>query len=320
MARATARVGPGRRAPERLAGARRARAVRGAVQYARPGMRALGSIAAWGVGAWAAVAVAAEPGRPAALRSVVAGDADHVFGWASVTKLCSTLAVLVAVEEGTVRLEDPAGPPGSTVAHLLAHASGLAPDAPVVLAPPGRRRIYSSAGFDELGAHVGRQASMPFADYVDQAVCRPLSMSRARWVGGRSPARDLAGTVGDLARLAEELLVPRLVHPGTLRQATEVAFAGLAGMLPGFGLQDPCDWGLGFELRDAKHPHWTGSANSPATFGHFGASGCFLWVDPAEHVALGVLTDRPFGSWAADAWPALSDEVLAEARGAGDRW
>ena len=80
---------------------------------------------------------------------------------------------------------------------------------------------------------------------------------------------------------------------------------------------EPLDWGLGFELRDDKAPHWTGSRNSPRTFGHFGGSGTFLWVDPEPGIALGFLGDLPFDDWSDDAkrlWPPLSDEVLAEAR------
>ena len=84
-------------------------------------------------------------------------------------------------------------------------------------------------------------------------------------------------------------------------------------MLPGLGRFDPLDWGLGFELRDEKDPHWTGSRNSPATFGHFGASGTFLWVDPVADLALACLTERPFGPWALAAWPALSDAGLEAA-------
>jgi CubicO group peptidase (beta-lactamase class C family) len=84
-------------------------------------------------------------------------------------------------------------------------------------------------------------------------------------------------------------------------------------VLPGFGRQDPNDWGLGFELRDHKSPHWTGARNSPSTFGHFGQTGTFLWVDPEAGdggLALAVLTDRDFGDWAKTAWPALSDAVV----------
>jgi CubicO group peptidase (beta-lactamase class C family) len=81
-------------------------------------------------------------------------------------------------------------------------------------------------------------------------------------------------------------------------------------MLPGVGRYDPLDWGLGFELHDAKVPHWMGECNSPATFGHFGGSGTFLWVDPAADLAVVALTDREYGPWSLEAWPALSDAVL----------
>jgi CubicO group peptidase (beta-lactamase class C family) len=118
------------------------------------------------------------------------------------------------------------------------------------------------------------------------------------------------GPLRDLLTLAGELLSPRLVSTATLDGATAVAFPGLAGVLPGFGRFDPCDWGLGFELRDAKEPHWTGSRNSPATYGHFGRSGSFVWVDPRAGLACAALCDRPFGPWAAEAWPALADGVV----------
>ena len=231
--------------------------------------------------------------------------------WASVTKLVTALALLVATEEGTVALDDPVGPPGSTLAHLLAHASGVSPDdSGRVLAAPGTRRIYSNAGIELAAAHLEARASIPFADYVTTGVLEPLEMTSARLVG--SPAHGLEGRLADLCALGAELLGPRLVHPDTLAAATTVAFPGLSGVLPGFGRQDPCDFGLGFELKDAKSPHWTGARCSPATFGHFGQSGTFLWVDPVARVACAGLTDRPFGPWAALAWPALADDVLAE--------
>lgn len=94
--------------------------------------------------------------------------------------------------------------------------------------------------------------------------------------------------------------------------AITVQFPGVNGVLPGFGVQRPNDWGLGFEIRDGKSPHWTGSANSPATFGHFGQSGTFLWVDPVADLALVALTDRDFGDWTYALWPAISDGVLRE--------
>ncbi|HSP19231.1 MAG TPA: serine hydrolase, partial [Myxococcaceae bacterium] len=121
------------------------------------------------------------------------------------------------------------------------------------------------------------------------------------------------GPLADLAAFGFELVAPRILPAALVAEASAVAFPGLRGVLPGFGLQDPCDWGLGFEIRGAKRPHWTGSRNSPATFGHFGRSGTFLWVDPVADLALACLTDRPFGAWAGEAWPALSDAVLEAA-------
>ena len=240
------------------------------------------------------------------------GDTTLAGDWASVTKICTALAVLVAVEEEAVGLDEPAGPPGSTVRHLLAHASGLAYDREQVLAPPGRRRIYSNAGFEVLGRLVAERAGMGFDAYLTEAVLRPLGMAGARLEG--SPGAGVTGTLDDLVRLAGELLAPTIVATATLDLATTVAFPGLAGRLPGFDSQDPLDWGLGVEVRSAKWPHWTGRNNSPATFGHFGRSGSFLWVDPAAGVACAVLSGRDFGPWAKEAWPALSDAVLAEAR------
>lgn len=238
------------------------------------------------------------------------GDTTLAGDWASVTKICTALAVLVAVEEEAVGLDEPAGPPGSTVRHLLAHASGLAYDSEQVLAPPGRRRIYSNAGFEVLGRLVADRAGMGFAAYLSEAVLRPLGMAGARLEG--TPAAGVTGTLDDLVRLAGELMAPTVVSRATLDLATTVAFPALAGRLPGYDTQDPLDWGLGVEIRGAKSPHWTGRRNSPATFGHFGRSGSFLWVDPAAGLACAVLSGRDFGSWSKETWPAFSDAVLAE--------
>jgi CubicO group peptidase (beta-lactamase class C family) len=242
------------------------------------------------------------------------GDATASLPWASVTKLVTAQAALVAAEEGVIELDDAAGPPGSTFRHLLSHASGLPPEGDTPIAKPGARRIYSNAGFEVLTERVAGKAEMPFADYLKEAVLAPLQMAAS--LHG-SPAAGISGTLDDLLALGRELLRPTLIAPETLAEATAVAFPGLAGILPGFGRMDPNDWGLGFELRDDKHPHWTGSQNSPATFGHFGQSGSFLWVDPDAEVACACLCDRDFGGWAKDAWPRLSDAVLDEVGATG---
>lgn len=241
------------------------------------------------------------------------GDLDQRFALASVTKPLVARAAHVAVEEGVFELDDPAGPPGATVRHLLAHTSGLAMRSQDVVAAPGARRVYSNEGFAVLAGELEKQAGIDFADYLREAVFEPLGMSSSTLAGGA----DAAGyggesTVRDLVAFAGELLRPALVSPGMHADSTTVQFPGLAGVLPGFGTQRPNDWGLGFELRDGKKPHWTGAANSPRTFGHFGQTGTFLWVDPAADLALVVLTNEDFDGWAYPRWPALSDGVLRE--------
>jgi CubicO group peptidase (beta-lactamase class C family) len=219
------------------------------------------------------------------------GPRDVPLRWASVTKLLTGLAVLVAVEEGVVELDE-------RLRRLLSHAGE-------------RWRQYSNENIEEAADLVAAGAEMPFADYFHAAVVEPLGLRGA--LRG-SPASEYVGPLDDLLALGRELLAPTLVAQETLDEATTVQFPGLAGVLPSWGRHDPNDWGLAFELRDDKSPHWTSADNSPRTFGHFGRSGTFLWVDPELGAACGALTNRDFGDWAIEAWPRFNDAVVAELR------
>lgn len=237
------------------------------------------------------------------------GDTDHVVAVASLTKLMTSLATMVGVEEGALGLDDIAGPPGATVRDLLSHAAGLAFDDPGVIAAPRTRRTYSNSGYEMLADHVAEATGMPFADYLVEGVLQPLGMERTQLVG--SAAAGAESTLADLVLLAGELRFPRLVHPSTVTAMTTAQYPHLAGVLPGWGQQDPCPWGLGPELRGTKAPHWSGSTASPGTYGHFGGAGSFLWTDPVVSVTCVVVTGRPFDRWAVEAWPGFSDSVRA---------
>ncbi|MGJ9402610.1 serine hydrolase domain-containing protein [Arthrobacter sp. KK5.5] len=266
-------------------------------------MDALKALDTWPV-EHAAAAVVDADGRTIASH----GDGARTFRLASVTKLLSAYAALAAVEEGALELDQPAGPEGSTVRHLLAHTSGYDFSERKVRAAPGERRIYSNAGFEVLAETLEASAGFRFADYLDEAVLSPLGMTTTRLEG--SAAAGAVSTVEDLARFAAELQAPVLLARETVAGATAAVFPGLPGVLPGFGRQADNGWGLGFEVRGNKQPHWTGSRNSAKTFGHFGQSGTFLWVDPEAGIACVALSDRDFGPWAAEAWPMFSDLVL----------
>jgi CubicO group peptidase (beta-lactamase class C family) len=246
------------------------------------------------------------------------GDGARQYRIASISKPITAWAALIGVEEGLLSLDTAVGQPGCTLRHLLAHAGGYGFDGDAPISAPGRRRVYSNTGIELAADALAQAAGMPFGAYLREAVLEPLGMARTELRG--SPAHGVHSTVDDLVRFVAETVTPQLLSAATARAAVAPVFPELAGIVPGVGRYPHNTWGLGFEVRDHKAPHWTGSRNSPATFGHFGGAGTLLWVDPGESfdraTACIALTDRPFDEWAAEAlqlWPALSDAVLAEA-------
>ncbi len=237
--------------------------------------------------------------------SQVSGTETGQFKWASVTKLVTAYACLIAVEEGVVSLTDTSADlPGVTLAHLLAHAGGLAFDDATPIMAAESQRLYSNAGFRLAARLVERSADMRFSDYVAQGVLQPLGMTTVDW---GDPAAGARGTILDLVTFAAELVSPTLLAKETLRRAVEPWWPNLDGFVPGFGMQRPCPWGLGFEIKGNKRPHWTGTSNSPETFGHFGQSGAMLAVDPVRMEAWCSVSPEPFGPWAKQAWPNMID-------------
>ena len=270
-------------------------------------MKALEQIDGWPV-PQASVAVATPDGVVGAR-----GVTTRQLPIASVSKLLTTYALLLAVEEGAVELDDPVGPSGSTLRHVLSHTSGYAFDGTRVIAEPGRRRIYSNSGFEDAAAHLERASGIPFAGYLREAVLDPLGMSGTDPVG--SPAHGFASTVDDLILFAGELLAPKLLAGETLDDTFTVQFPGLTGVIPGVGRFEPCDWGLGVERNFGRPGHWSGEAVPASAGGHFGQTGSFLWVDRPGGLACVCLTGRDFGPWALDVWPPLCTAVIDEGGG-----
>lgn len=239
------------------------------------------------------------------------GDTQRTVRIASVSKLFTAWASMIAVEEGTTSLSEPVGQDGCTVRHLLAHAGGYSFDGINAITSPERKRIYSNTGIELLAAHVGERAGLDFADYLCEAVCEPLGLSSTTLEG--SAAKDIVSNIDDCAKFAAELRRPTLLSRETVREMTSVQFPALEGVVPGLGRFDPCPWGLGPEIRGTKQPHWTAPNGSSATWGHFGGTGTFLWVDPVADVACVMLSNREFTEWGMEFWPTFNDAVLAEA-------
>ena len=241
-----------------------------------------------------------------------AGDVDEVFPFASVTKPIVAWSALVAVDRGLLDLAAPAGAPapdGATIGHLLSHSSGIATDSDEHLAAPGARRIYSNRGIEILGDRLEEATGTPLETWVETTVLEPLGMASVLIPG--SPAHSGEGSARDLSLFARELAVPRLVSPALAERACAPVLPSLDGVLPGYGRQSPNPFGLGVEVRGAKSPHWTGAGNSEQTFGHFGQSGSFIWVDPVAERQAVFLGARPFGAVHRRTWSELGDQILA---------
>ena len=264
--------------------------------------------------AWSAL-VAVERGLLDLEAPAQPGEAHSMAGSCAVPAPAGSCAV--PAPAGSCAVPAPAGScavpapalTGATVRHLLAHASGIAFDSDAVLAVPGTRRIYSNRGIEILGERLEEATATPLERWIETTVLEPLGMSSVLVPG--SPAHSGEGSARDLAVFARELAAPRLISADSAREATSVVFPGLDGILPGYGRQAPNDFGLGVEVRGRKRPHWTGTTSSPATFGHFGQSGSFIWVDPEARRQAVFLGARPFGRAHAAHWPELSDQILA---------
>lgn len=243
------------------------------------------------------------------------GDSGRVFELASVTKLLAAVGMLVAVEEGAVELDQELTPPGhgATVRHLLAHAGGVRFASRELEKEPGERRIYSSAGFEIIADAIAAEADMPFSEYLRQAVFEPLGMSDSVLDG--SAGHGARSSVANLMVFVDEIFTPTFLHPGTVSEALTVQFPGLNGVVPGYGMQRPADWGLGFEIfghPDSKQGLWFGASMPKDVAGHFGQAGTFLWLHRSTGRAAIALTDRAFGEWAKPLWTDFNDELWRE--------
>ena len=123
------------------------------------------------------------------------GDTAREYDIKSVTKPVVALGVMLAVEEGAVELDQPAGPEGSTLRHLLSHASGVDFDSREAKRPVEDRRIYSSAGYEWAAEIVADATGMDFPVYLQEGLFEPLGMNSTRLEG--SAGHGLISSVDD---------------------------------------------------------------------------------------------------------------------------
>src|SRR4051812_45356996 len=159
---------------------------------------AFAQLATWEVPDVAAAVV------PAGGEPLTHGDVHRVLRVASVGKMLGGYAIMIGAEEGAVTLDDPAGPPGSTLRHLLAHASGYGGESDAgTESLPGACRGYSKRGVEEAPAHHERAPARLCPDYIGEHVRPWLDIGASDPRG--SPAYALHSTVADLVSFVREL-------------------------------------------------------------------------------------------------------------------
>jgi uncharacterized protein YbbC (DUF1343 family)/CubicO group peptidase (beta-lactamase class C family) len=151
---------------------------------------------------------------------------DTIFDIASMTKCIATAtSVMKLVEEGKVRLNDPAaaylpefarnGKENITVRQLLTHFSGLREDLDLKQAwkgrdaayqmvmdekpafPPGSRFLYSDINFETLGFLVEKVSGLSLNEYAAANVFEPLGMKETRFLPPAQWRSRTAPTVYD---------------------------------------------------------------------------------------------------------------------------
>jgi CubicO group peptidase (beta-lactamase class C family) len=282
-------------------------------------------------------------------------DAATLFALASLTKPLVGAACMVALEEGLLEL-DAEIRDGFTLRHVLSHCAGL-PEAglrwqepPAYV--PGTQRWYSNASY-VLAAHLLEDASgMSCASYLQEAILAPLGMDASLGLAGGDAARTARvwqpGRYGDdelfnsgrfrrdappqsggyaSARAYGKLLSCLLAGgsasgTGLLAEETVDEFLApqlgpLPGGVNGVGEWPDLCWGLGFDVRGAREPHWAGPSLGPRTASHFGASGTLAWLDPERGLGLVALANRgSYSGWWREPWATLGTAVTSAAAAA----
>jgi D-alanyl-D-alanine carboxypeptidase len=157
-------------------------------------------------------------------KNVALTPAD-VFRIGSITKSFTAMAILLLEDEGKLSVDDdikrflpdyPATAKKITIAHLLAHTSGVAiytdpphgrmaaamkttdevinliKNAPVINAP-GEQYVYNNSGYYLLGAIIEKASGISYADFLAKRIFTPLAMHNTAVEGRERGAKRVAG-------------------------------------------------------------------------------------------------------------------------------
>jgi CubicO group peptidase (beta-lactamase class C family) len=187
---------------------------------------------------------------------------------------------------------------------------------------PGTRYAYCNPTFFVMADLVQRLSGRDHVDWLQETVLDPLGMrdttfvppdsarvvpvldppwpdehGRATWISLRNPAGGLWSTAQDLVRFGQTLLRDgscenfHLLSPATLRSMTTLQTAGIPAVTGAGKFQSA--YGLGFSKAGPGGENGPSpELRSPAGFGHGGATGTYLWIEPEFDLVFVFLTNR----------------------------
>lgn len=198
-----------------------------------------------------------------------------------------------------------------------------------LLFAPGAGHAYADYGYLLAGEMAAQAAGRPFADLVHDLVLAPAGLADT-WIrppeavfarlakvrgvqaegspgamynspyalGLAHPAFGVVATASDLLRFGACFAPsgPRFLSEASVRaMTTDQTGGGCKGWAPALGPQTapayPVAWGLGFYFQQREAPGVFGDLVSFAAYGHGGASGCQLVIDPALDLVIALVTN-----------------------------
>lgn len=196
---------------------------------------------------------------------------------------------------------------------------------------PGTRIQYQSTGIAILGEILERVTGLPLRDFLRREIFDPLAMDDSAlgaaglpvhriahvnvspemattdwhwntpyWHHFGAPWGGMFGTVGDLFRFGQAFLDnSKLGGPPIFSAATVAAMTqdqtSVLPSLPGEATTRQ-SYGLGWRRFTPAQPGAYGNLVLPGTFGHSGATGTVLWMDPARQMLCVLLTTEPLAN------------------------
>jgi len=198
---------------------------------------------------------------------------------------------------------------------------------------PGTQAVYQSMGFVVLQKLMEKVTGVPLREYIHQKIFKPLGMTNSYlgfadneqvdgilervvdvdipeylqgnagdwnseyWQKLGAPWGGMLSTPGDLLKFCVDLIVRDFMDPSStlspalVSEATQNQLRYFESMNSRDQIYRP--WGLGWRHNWKSHRETFGDLLSEETIGHWGATGCLMWVDLSLERACVICSTNP---------------------------